>query len=133
MTVDSAFALKYGQYVPETGNYQLTAAWQSGLGNSSGVGAFFGALINGYLVDILGMKRLILISLVVLSAFISITVFANNVTTLCVGQILCGLPWGVFATTAPAYASEILPLPLRVYMTSYTNMQAYLTLLTTLY
>ncbi|OBT43083.1 hypothetical protein VE00_05486 [Pseudogymnoascus sp. WSF 3629] len=117
-----AFALKYGQYVPGTGNYQLTAAWQSGLGNSSGVGAFFGALINGYLVDILGMKRLILISLVALSAFISITVFANNIIVLCVGQIMCGLPWGVFATTAPAYASEILPLPLRVYMTSYTNM-----------
>jgi len=41
---------------------------------------------------------------------------------LCIGQILCGLPWGVFATMAPAYASEVLPLPLRVYMTSYTNM-----------
>lgn len=68
------------------------------------------------------MKRLILISLVALSAFISITVFANNIIVLCVGQIMCGLPWGVFATTAPAYASEILPLPLRVYMTSYTNM-----------
>src|ERR1700744_2957249 len=27
-----------------------------------------------------------------------------------------------FATTAPAYASEVLPLQLRVYATSYTNM-----------
>ena len=27
-----------------------------------------------------------------------------------------------FATTAPAYASEVLPLQLRVYFTSYTNM-----------
>jgi SP family general alpha glucoside:H+ symporter-like MFS transporter len=35
------FAKKYGIYFPEVG-YQLTAAWQVGLGNASGVGAFFG-------------------------------------------------------------------------------------------
>lgn len=57
-----------------------------------------------------------------LSAFIFITFFAPSQAVLLVGQLLCGLPWGVFATTAPAYASEILPLPLRVYFTSYTNM-----------
>lgn len=37
-----AFARNYGIYVPSTGNYQITAAWQSGLGNSGGIGAFFG-------------------------------------------------------------------------------------------
>lgn len=41
---------------------------------------------------------------------------------LLVGQFLSGLPWGVFATTAPAYASECLPKVLRVYFTSFTNM-----------
>lgn len=50
------------------------------------------------------------------------TVFATNLTVLIVGEIMCGLPWGIFATTAPAFASEVLPLPLRVFMTSYTNM-----------
>lgn len=29
---------------------------------------------------------------------------------------------GVFASTAPAYASEVLPLQLRIYLTTYTNM-----------
>lgn len=106
----------------KTGTYQLTAAWQTALGNSSGIGAFFGAFINGWLVDHFGQKRLLLASLVFLSACIFITVFAQTTTVLVVGQIMCGLPWGVFATTAPAYASEILPLPLRVYMTSWTNM-----------
>ncbi len=37
-----AFAQKYGSYVPSANNYQLTAAWQAGLGNSGGIGAFFG-------------------------------------------------------------------------------------------
>ncbi len=116
--------MKYGHLNQKTGTYQLTAPWQTALGNASGIGAFFGALLNGYLVDILGQKRLLLGSLVLLSAFIFITVFAQTTGALVAGQILCGLPWGVFATTAPAYASEILPLPLRVYMTSYTNMSA---------
>lgn len=31
------------------------------------------------------------------------------------------IPWGVFATIGPAYASEILPLALRPYLTAYTN------------
>jgi MFS transporter, SP family, general alpha glucoside:H+ symporter len=116
------FQKKYGTYFPEIGKYQLPAAWQAGLSNAAGVGAFFGALLNGYLVAKFGYKKVLLGSLVVLSAFISMTFFAPNITVLCVGEVLCGFPWGVFATMAPAYASEVLPLPLRVYLTSYTNM-----------
>jgi len=115
------FAAKYGTYYPGVGN-QLSAAWQAGLGNASGVGAFFGVLLNGYLVEKFGQKRVLLSSLIVLSAFIFMTFFAPNITILAVGEFLCGLPWGVFATIAPAYASEVLPLSLRVYLTSYTNM-----------
>ena len=115
------FAAKYGTHFPEVG-YQLTAAWQAGLGNASGVGAFFGVLLNGYLVGIYGQKRVLLGSLIVLSAFIFMTFFAPNIIVLTAGEVLCGLPWGVFATIAPAYASEVLPLSLRVYLTSYTNM-----------
>ncbi|KAK8023731.1 alpha-glucoside transport [Apiospora rasikravindrae] len=32
------------------------------------------------------------------------------------------IPWGIFATIGPAYASEILPLALRSYLTAYVNM-----------
>jgi len=116
------FAHKYGTFDAATKNYQLTAAWQSGLSNASGVGAFFGVLLNGILTSRFGMKRVILASLVILAAFIFMTFLAPNVGVLLAGEILCGLPWGVFATIAPAYASEVLPMPLRVYLTSYTNM-----------
>lgn len=37
-------------------------------------------------------------------------------------KILCGFGWGVFATIGPAYASEIVPLSLRGYLTSYVNL-----------
>jgi SP family general alpha glucoside:H+ symporter-like MFS transporter len=87
------FAQKYGSYSPGVG-YQLTASWQAGLGNASGVGAFFGVLLNGYLVGIFGQKRVLLGSLIVLSAFIFITFFAPNIGVLTAGEVLCGLPWG---------------------------------------
>lgn len=116
------FAKRYGKYISPESGYQLTPAWQAGLNNGNGVGAFFGAFLNGYLATRFGHKRVLLSALVALSCFIFITFFAQSVVMLLIGQLLCGLTWGIFATTAPAYASEVLPLNLRVYMTSWTNM-----------
>ena len=117
-----AFAKQFGKFDAGSSKYQLTAPWQAGLGNSSGVGAFFGAFLNGFLVDRFGQKKVVLGSLLALTGFLFIVFFANSIEVLLVGEILCGFPWGVFATISPAYASEILPLSLRVYMTSWTNM-----------
>lgn len=102
--------------MPALDDYQLTAPWQAGLSNASGVGAFFGTLINGYLVTKFGMKRVLLGALLLLAALITMTFQAPKIEILLVGQILCGFPWGVFATTAPAYASEMLPMSLRVFV-----------------
>lgn len=102
--------------------YQLTPAWQAGLSQSSGVGSVFGCLLNGYLVSKYGSRRVVLGALIFLSMAIFIVFFAPNLIVLTVGEILCGVPWGILATTSPAYASEVLPTSLRTYMTSYTNM-----------
>jgi SP family general alpha glucoside:H+ symporter-like MFS transporter len=117
-----AFAEQFGKFDASSNKYQLTAPWQAGLSNSSGVGAFFGAFMNGFLVNHFGQKKVVLASLVALTGFLFIVFFANSIEVLLVGEILCGFPWGIFATISPAYASEILPLSLRVYMTSWTNM-----------
>jgi SP family general alpha glucoside:H+ symporter-like MFS transporter len=95
------FAKKYGNYYPgvDGGTYTLTAPWQSGIGNASGVGAFFGVLLNGWLVDLFGQKKTLLGSLVALAAFVFITFFAPNVGTLTAGEVLCGLPWYVCGAT----------------------------------
>lgn len=69
-----------------------------------------------------GQKYIILGALLVLSCFIFVTFFAQSIAMLLVGQFLCGLPWGVFVACAPAYASEVLPMRLRVFFTSWTNM-----------
>ncbi|CAJ0551556.1 Ff.00g114860.m01.CDS01 [Fusarium sp. VM40] len=121
-----SFLIKYGRFVgvsPEvpTG-YQLTAAWQAGLSQGGGVGSIFGCLISGYLVTKYGSRKVQLGALVALTLAIFVVFFAPSLTVLVVGEILCGCPWGILATTAPAYASEVLPTSLRTYMTSYTNM-----------
>lgn len=41
---------------------------------------------------------------------------------LLVGEILCGLPWGVFQTITTAYAAEVTPTPLRPFLTTYVNL-----------
>ncbi|KAM0813518.1 putative Maltose permease MAL31 [Seiridium cardinale] len=116
------FAEKYGQKIDRHGHHQLSAPWQAALSNMAGIGSFFGVLINGHLVDLFGQKRVIIGALCALSCFVFFTFFAPTIQVLAAGEFLCGLPWGVFASSAPAYASEVLPLSLRVYLTSYTNM-----------
>jgi MFS transporter, SP family, general alpha glucoside:H+ symporter len=89
------------------------------LGNGTAVGTIFGAFANGWLTSRYGYRKTLLCSLVAVTGFIFITFFAKNLPMLLAGSILCGLPWGVFATMAPAYASEICPMALRHYLTSY--------------
>lgn len=61
-------------------------------------------------------------ALVAMGCTIFITFFSRSVVVLMIGQLLAGLPWGIFASAAPNFASEVLPLPLRSYLTSWTNM-----------
>lgn len=117
-----SFSKKFGSLDASTKNYQVPARWQAGLGEASLVGAFLGGVMNGVLVNHFGLKRVVVASLVLLSAFLFIVFFSSNVQVLLVGELLCGFPWGIFATSSPTYASEVLPLSLRIYMTSWTNM-----------
>jgi SP family general alpha glucoside:H+ symporter-like MFS transporter len=112
-----AFSRKYGEYQPSTDTYQITASWQNGLSNAVSVGTIVGAFANGWMSHRIGYRPVLLISLASICAFIFVSFFAPNLPVLLVGQFLCGIPWGVFATMAPAYASEICPMALRGYLT----------------
>ncbi|KAJ9133758.1 Sugar/inositol transporter [Pleurostoma richardsiae] len=116
-----AFTERYGTY-SENGGWQISGAWQSALGAAATIGAIFGAFANGYLTNKFGYIRVLLGSLGCIVAFIFLLFFATSTAMLTVGLILCGIPWGVFATSAPAYASEVCPLILRGYLTVYVNL-----------
>jgi SP family general alpha glucoside:H+ symporter-like MFS transporter len=48
--------------------------------------------------------------------------FAPKLKVLLVGEILMGLPLGVFQTLTVTYASEVCPVVLRCYLTTYVNL-----------
>jgi MFS transporter, SP family, general alpha glucoside:H+ symporter len=116
------FNHKYGTYDPTTGNYQISAAWRSGLTNGASVGEILGLFATGIIQDRIGYRKTIMGALCLVICFIFITFFAVNLPMLLVGEILCGIPWGVFQTITTAYASEVCPIQLRAYLTTYVNL-----------
>lgn len=117
-----SFKQKFGSYYGGEVGWQVSAPWQTGLGMASTVGCIFGGLLNGYLASKYGYRWVMIIALGFINVFIFIVFFATGDAMLLVGEFLCGLSWGVFATLAPAYASEVCPTNLRGYLTTYVNL-----------
>jgi SP family general alpha glucoside:H+ symporter-like MFS transporter len=116
------FNRKYGTYDATTGSYQISAAWKSGLTNGASVGEILGLFATGIIQDRIGYRKTIMGALFLVICFIFITFFAVNLPMLLAGEILCGIPWGVFQTITTAYASEVCPIQLRAYLTTYVNL-----------
>jgi SP family general alpha glucoside:H+ symporter-like MFS transporter len=73
--------------------------------------------MNGWATSRWGHRKVLIASLGWLSALIFVVFFAPTIEILLVGQTLCNIPWGVFATTGPSYAAEVTPLAIRGYLT----------------
>lgn len=56
-----------------------------------------------------------------ITAWTAIFFTAPNVQALLAAEILAGIPWGVFQTLTVTYASEVCPVALRGYLTTYVN------------
>ncbi|KAG5990877.1 hypothetical protein E4U54_004015 [Claviceps lovelessii] len=115
------FQKKFGVQQPN-GTYELTAAWQSGLNNATLSGQILGLFVVGYIADRFGYRKTLIGALTGCAAFIFIPFFAESLPQLLAGQILLGLPWGVFQTLTTTYASEVCPTHLRAYLTTYVNL-----------
>jgi SP family general alpha glucoside:H+ symporter-like MFS transporter len=116
------FSRKYGVLDPKTGKYNISAPWRSGLSDGAAVGEIIGLFLTGLISERIGYRKTILGALIMITGFIFITFFAVDIKMLLVGEILCGLPWGVFQTITTAYASEVCPVGLRAYLTTYNNL-----------
>jgi SP family general alpha glucoside:H+ symporter-like MFS transporter len=101
---------------------QIPAEWQNGLSNGAQVGEILGLYAAGIVVDRWGYKKTMIGALMAMTAFIFIPFFSQNLQTLLAGEILQGIPWGVFQTMTTAYASEVAPVALRAYLTTYVNL-----------
>jgi len=114
------FNKKYGQMLPD-GSYQVPAPWQAGLSNGANVGEIIGLFINGYVSERFGYRYTVMTCLTLIIGFTAIFFTAQSVIDLQVAEILCGIPWGVFQTLTITYASEVCPVALRGYLTTYVN------------
>ncbi|KAI0503021.1 alpha-glucosides permease MPH2/3 [Xylaria bambusicola] len=115
-----AFREKYG--VMHEGNWYITTSWQSALQVSGQLGALIGVFLAGPLTSWIGYRWATLAGLMFLNGFIFLFYFANSLPLIFVSQLLEGLPWGIFIANAPAYCSEIVPLPLRAPATQMLQM-----------
>lgn len=114
-----AFRQRFGIEVGSSGTYQVEAKWQTALGLASPLGNVVGIFINGVLTERYGHKKTLLGTITWLTGCIFIAFFAPTVEVLFVGELLCGLAWGVFTTMGPAYASEVAPVILRAYLQTF--------------
>ncbi|KAJ5961818.1 hypothetical protein N7501_006759 [Penicillium viridicatum] len=114
------FTKKYGVLTSD-GSYQVPAAWQAGLSNGAYCGEIIGLFINGWASERFGYRYTIMTSLALITAFTAIFFTAPNIQTLLAAEILAGVPWGIFQTLTVTYASEVCPVVLRGYLTSYVN------------
>ena len=115
------FENHFGQKMRD-GNYALTAAWQSGLSNGSYVGQLAGLCASGILADRFGYRKTLITALIGAIGFIFIIFFSETLTTLLIGEIFFGLSLGTFQALTNTYASEVCPVHLRAYLTTYVNL-----------
>ncbi|OAA53494.1 major facilitator superfamily transporter alpha-glucoside [Niveomyces insectorum RCEF 264] len=116
------FNRKYGERLPGPGDtWQVPAPWQSGLSNGANCGELIGLLLNGWLSERFGYRYTVMGCLVLVVAWVSIFFTAQSPGALLAGEILCGIPWGVFQTLTITYASEVCPVALRGHLTTYVN------------
>ncbi|KAI0173131.1 sugar transporter [Hypoxylon sp. FL1284] len=117
-----AFNKKFGTLNEASGKWAVSAAWQSGLSNGARAGEIFGLILAGWVSDRYGYRTTTIGSLVLMIVFIFVLFFAPSIEVLVAGEVLCGIPWGAFQSVAPAYASEVAPVVLRPYLTTFINM-----------
>ncbi|KAF2964196.1 hypothetical protein GQX73_g9372 [Xylaria multiplex] len=115
------FQKKYGEKLTD-GTYGLTAPWQAGLSGAMNAGQVLGLLLNGAISEPLGFKKTMLAALFSTVTLVPLLFFAQNKETLLAGELLLGLPLGIFQTLTTAYASEVCPVVLRSYLTTYVNL-----------
>ena len=74
-----------------TGSYQVSAAWQAGLTNGTNVGSLIGLMLGGSVVERIGFRKTMMMSLTFVLGVIFLQFFAVSLPMLEVAQILMGM------------------------------------------
>lgn len=117
----TSFQIHYGRYYPDLGEYQIPAKWQTSLSMAVNVGEIIGLWLAGITAERYGYRPTLIVSMMLAIGFIFIIFYSVSIEMLLVGELLCGVVWGAFQTLTVSYASEVCPVVLRVYLTTYVN------------
>ncbi|KAH6638481.1 general substrate transporter [Boeremia exigua] len=117
-----AYQKRFGNTIDAKGVKVVSTQWQTIIGAGNNVGSIIGLLLNGYLQSRFGSRRVYLGAMVLMTGTIFVLFFAQSVEMLLAGNILCGIPWGIFQTLTTAYAAEIAPTAMRGYLTAWVSM-----------
>lgn len=116
-----SFQKRYGKYYADKDEYQVPAKWQTVLTMTTNIGEIIGLFAAGIIADKFGFRKTMIGCLVLVIGLIFIVFFSNSIGMLVAGEMLLGIPWGAFQTLTISYASEVCPLVLRIYLTTYVN------------
>jgi MFS family permease len=72
-------------------------------------GSFIGALLSGFLSDILGRKRAIQVGAVIWCIGCILVCASQDIAMLIVGRFINGLSVGICSAQGPVYISELAP------------------------
>lgn len=84
-----AFQKAYG-VLQKNGSYQITAAWQAGLNNGSGVGGIVGLYSAGFISERFGFRKTVIAGMIMMTGFIFVQFFSKSLVVLLIGQLLLG-------------------------------------------
>ncbi|KAI6703036.1 hypothetical protein NL676_012172 [Syzygium grande] len=88
--------------LPSTAAYSL-------FGSTLTIGALLGALVNGWMTDMMGRRRTMGIAQIIFIAGWLFIAFAENAWWLNIGRLLNGVGYGIICYVVPVYIAEITP------------------------
>lgn len=116
-----AFQQHFGFPVAGHG-YQVPASWQVAISMGSLVGQIVGAYLVTFPMERFGRKKTFAVCLVLTAILTFMQFFASTIGVLTASMYLSGIVWGSYCVIATTYASEVLPLRLRGFLTGYINL-----------
>jgi SP family general alpha glucoside:H+ symporter-like MFS transporter len=104
------------------GDCEIPGGYQAGLMISALIGQIIGIILSGWFTEKYGYRKTFVGALGAMSAAIFVVFFAPSLSILVAGELLCGIPWGVFQTLSASYSSDVCITSIRAYATSWNNL-----------
>ncbi|KAG8255350.1 hypothetical protein J6590_094990 [Homalodisca vitripennis] len=79
----------------------------SWIGSLIGIGSIFGPFIGGYLVDNIGRKASMIVSVLIGLVAWAIVYFSTSIWPIYISRVIGGLGGGIIFTTVPLYVAEV--------------------------